>query len=176
MDIVLNSTKEKSGSAKTRSLPPFIRYGELPMESNEVFEYGYRNGRQLSHFLVDVTGHGRDNLARALAIAFTTTVDSSRPKRATHFRIDGTRQLTLFASRLRSGDLVNTAEPFSNPFTYEEALAFVWDWLQKVEYPQDEHDGASIEGWRVFNQQFGIVDGCWEAFIAIQPMWIYIPK
>jgi hypothetical protein len=72
--------------------------------------------------------------------------------------------------------LAKAAEQFSEPLNLKKAVAFVWDWLLRVEYPEDEHDGASKKGWRVFNEQFGIVGDCWEAFIAIRPMWIYIPK
>jgi hypothetical protein len=143
------------------------------MGADEVFEYGYRHGRQVSHFLVDVTAYGRENLFRVLAVAFSDSV--SREKRATHFSADGSRQLTLFARPPRS-DQALAAEPFPEPLFCQQASEFVWDWLQRAEYQPDEHDGASEKGWRVFNERFGIVGGCWEAFVAIRPMWIYIPK
>lgn len=44
------------------------------MSQGEGFEYGYRNGRQLSRFLVDVTGAGDENLLRVLTVAFTDVV------------------------------------------------------------------------------------------------------
>ena len=143
------------------------------MKSDETFEYGYRHGRQLSHFLVDVTSHGRDNLDRVLAIAFSDTVQ--RMKNATHFHTDGDRQLTLFVRSPKPG-CATGAKPFPQPASQPQALDLVWGWLQHVQYPTDEHDGCSEKGWRVFNEQFGIVDECWEAFIAIRPMWIYFPK
>jgi molecular chaperone DnaK (HSP70) len=40
----------------------------------------------------------------------------------------------------------------------------------------DEHDGASIKGWRIWNEQFGIVADCWAAFLVIRPMYIYVPR
>jgi hypothetical protein len=145
--------------------------------SNEVFEFGYRNGRQLSHFLVDVTAYDRENLARVMAVAFSDIVSGKR--NATHFALSGAKQLVLFSqppSPRSDCNLAEAAEEFPEPLNLEKAVAFVWEWLQRVEYPQDEHDGTSKKGWRVFNEQFGIVGGCWEAFIAIRPMWIYIPK
>src|SRR5262245_36621305 len=129
------------------------------MPSDDVFEFGYRHGRQVSHFLVDVTAYGRDNLSRVLAVAFSDIV--SGEKLATHFRVDGTLQLTLF-TRPSWSTRELAAEPFPASLAWQAAVEFVWEWLQRVEYKPDEHDGASKPGWRVFNQQFGIVDGCWD--------------
>ena len=143
------------------------------MKSDETFEYGYRHGRQLSHFLVDVTALGRDNLDRILAVAFSDTV--GRTKLATHFHADGHRQLTLFV-RPPNPDRVTGAISFPQSASQQQAAELVWHWLQHIQYPPDEHDGSSEKGWRVFNEEFGIVDGCWEAFVAIRPMWIYFPK
>ena len=146
------------------------------MASDAVFEYGYRHGRQVSHFLIDVTAYGRDHLSHILAVAFSDiATGQTGQKRATHFQVEEARQLTLFARPPRS-DRTSATEPFPEPLTCQQAVEFVWDWLQRVPYPPDEHDGASEPGWRVFNEQFGIVGGCWEAFVAIRPMWIYIPK
>ncbi|HEY8503614.1 MAG TPA: hypothetical protein VIL46_03475 [Gemmataceae bacterium] len=113
------------------------------MASDQVYEFGYRHGRQVSHFLVDVTAHGRDNLSRAPAVAFSAT--ASGEKRATHFRAEGARQLTLFARPPWSTHAVD-AEPFPDPLACAEALEFVWDWLRGVQYPPGEHDGASERG------------------------------
>jgi hypothetical protein len=141
--------------------------------TDETFEFGYRNGRQLSRFLVDVTAHGRENLARVLAVVLTDIV--SGELRVGHYHIDPNRQLTLFGGPPR-GDEFAGAVAFPKPATAEDAAAFVWDWLSKVEYARDEHDGHAVKGWRVFNERFGIVADCWQAFVAIRPMWIYIPK
>ena len=143
------------------------------MKPDETFEYGYRNGRQFSHFLVDVTAHGRDNLDRVLGVAFSDIIAGE--KRATHCRVDGHRQLTLFTRPPKSVE-ATAAKPFPGPMSCPQVTDFVWWWLQQVRYPTDEHDGSSRKGWRVFNDQFGIVDGCWETFVAVRPMWIYFPK
>jgi hypothetical protein len=74
--------------------------GSGPFDNAVEREYGYRNGRQLSHYLIDVTAR----------------------------------------------------------------------------YGTDEHDGAVAFGFRVYNETFGIVGRCWDAFAAIRPTLIYIPK
>ena len=146
---------------------------ELKMPADEVFEFGYRHGRQMSFFLLDVTSYCRENLLHSLSIAFTNIV--SGENEATHFHIEPDRQLTLFRGTPRT-DWAKTAEQFPEPVSLRPAEDFVWQWLQTVKYRHDEHDGATKPGFRVFNERYGIVEGCWQAFVAIRPMWIYIPK
>lgn len=162
------------------------------MQNNEVFEYGYRNGRQLKHFLVDVTAAGYENLLRVLTVAFSanrggTEEYTHHDGYATHMLLDGSRQLTFFfcydnprpPSALSSSAfdaLFESITAFPQPIQAPQAAALTWEWLQRIQYPTDEHDGATYKGWRVFNEQFGIVGGHWDAFIAIRPMWMYVPK
>jgi hypothetical protein len=154
------------------------------MSEREVFEYGYRNGRQLNHFLVDVTSAGFDHLLSVMQVAFSSTSTAKDDGRSveTHVLIEGSRQLTFFRA---FGEM--RPPPISDgrfeqiivlpaPIHAKEGADIVWDWLTHAEYGGDEHDGFAYKGWRVFNQQFGIVDGDWDAFIAVRPMWIYLPK
>lgn len=164
--------------AKLRTLVQRVRAFTGPDASGqmvppEVFEFGYRNGRQLSHFLVDITAYGRENLARALGIACSDIVVGE--ERATHFCFVGPRRLILFHRPPKLSPLLKI-EAFPAPLGRDQCLAFVWDWLERVQYPWDEHDGHAAKGFRVFNEQFGIVGGCWEAFVAIEAMYVYIPK
>ncbi|PCC68272.1 hypothetical protein SAMN02745121_05160 [Nannocystis exedens] len=138
-----------------------------------VYEYGYRNGRQMSHFLVDVTASGRDGLMHALAIAF----------RDLHGRVahvaEAGEALVLFARPPRASGLdgrpwrLRQVDP---PLGLAAAVALAWDWLARADDGPDEHDGPAERGWHVFNGQFGVVDGVWETFVAIEPTYIYIPK
>jgi hypothetical protein len=150
----------------------------------------YHNGRQLLHFQVDVVSAGRDHLHGVLAIAFSDVAvfgiagSFARRDHATHVLIEGKRQMTFFQS-LGGDGLLNpwnanqryeTATAFPEPIRAAQATEMAWDWLQTANFGDDESDGGSYHGWRVFNQDAGIVDGHWEAFVTIQPMWIYIPK
>jgi hypothetical protein len=161
------------------------------MSQGESFEYGYRNGRQLSYFLVDVTSAGDDNLLRVLTIVFTDVVGVTYGPRfiaATHLLIEGSHQLTFFHirgelrrsllshSRFDEPALFNQIAALPEPVGPQQAAPLVQDWLAQAEYGDDEHDGATYKGGRVFNQQFGIVNGHWGAFIAVRPMGIYLSK
>ena len=156
------------------------------MSQDEVFEFGYRNGRQLSHFLVDVTSTGYDHLLSVMQVAFSGTVDvnygDTRVK-AAHVLIEGSHRLTFFRARgeLRRAPPISDGRfdqvtVFPAPIGAKQGADIVWDWLAHAEYGRDEHDGAAYKGWRVFNQQYGIVDNHWDAFIAVRPMWINLPK
>lgn len=140
------------------------------------YEYGYRNGRQLSHFLVDVTASGRDGLGYALAIAFRDI--HGRVRQACHVAEAG-KALVFFARPPRSGGLDGRAwqiRPIDPPLGLDAAVELAWDWLARADYGHDEHDGAVDRGWHVFNGQFGIVDEVWETFVAVEPTYIYVPK
>ena len=141
---------------------------------NGGYEQDFKYGRKLSHFLVDVTAHGRENLSHALALAFAGV--ASVPGMASHYRIDGGQHLTFF-SAWRDPDISADKIPFTEPKGHQEATDFVWEWLQSVDYPEEDcYDGGSEKAWRVYNEQYGIVSGDWSAFVAIHPTWIYHPR
>jgi hypothetical protein len=149
---------------------PFKTLGE------RVYEFGYRNGRQVSHHLVDVTASGRDGLTHALAIAFCDL--HGRARQVTHVAEAG-QALVFFARPPRAGGLDGRPwqiRRFEPPLGLAEAVTLAWDWLARADYGHDEHDGAAGRGWHVFNGQFGIVDAVWETFVAVEPTYIYIPK
>lgn len=160
------------------------------MSQGDTFEYGYRSGRQIKNFLVDVTAAGYDHLHRALAIAFSDIVDGEGRQvigRPSHILADGAHQLTFFrAHGWPRPPSALTRTDFDASFasiaalppaaSADQAAALAWEWLQGLTYPPDEHDGSSYRGWRVFNQQFGIVGGHWDAVVAVRPMWIYLPN
>jgi hypothetical protein len=142
------------------------------MPTEQVFEFGYCRGRQVKHFLIDVTALGRAHLERALAIAFTNYHDELE---ATHVAVDGKRQL-IFLRGVPRTQPAGVVQELPLPMKWPQAAAFAWQWLSQADYGADEHDGATRQGWRVFNERFGIVAGCWEAIVAVRPMFIYIPK
>lgn len=161
------------------------------MAQGEVFDGGFRNGRRLSHFQLDVSGAGDENLLRTLMVAFTDVVGvgySPSFITATHLLVEGSRQLTFFRVRGELQRSVLSRSRFDEPELFnqitvlpaaigpEQAALLVRDWLAQAEYGDDENDGATYKGWRVFNQRFGTVDDHWGAFIAVRPLWIYLSK
>jgi predicted TIM-barrel enzyme len=154
---------------------PASRSSVFKTLGDPVFEYGYKNGRQVSHFLVDVTASGRDALAHALALAFAQTIGGGR-KRAVQVAEAG-RALIFFhrpPRHLQGRPWVMRDLPA--PLELDGAVDAAWQWLRQADYGRDEHDGAADEGWHVFYGPFGLVDEVDEAFIAVEPTWIYLPK
>lgn len=50
-------------------------------------------------------------------------------------------------------------------------------WLSERHYgSQPDHDGDNERGWRVYNEGWGHVDGEWQAFAAIEPVWLMYGK
>lgn len=63
------------------------------------------------------------------------------------------------------------------PMTAEQVEPFVKAWLGAADYGrQPDHDGDNGKGWRVYNEAWGHVAGSWEAFVAIEPVWLMYGK
>lgn len=161
------------------------------MAQDELFDGGFRNGRRLAHVQIDVTGAGDENLLRVLQLAFTDIVSVEYGPSfitATHLLIEGSRQLTFFhvrgelrrsvlsRSRFDEPELFSQITALPEPINPQQAALRVQDWLAQAAYGDDENDGATYKGWRVFNHRFGMVDDHWAAFIAVRPLWIYLSK
>ncbi len=64
----------------------------------------------------------------------------------------------------------------TSPLDLDGAVDLAWEWLDRADYGEDEHDGLAEPGWHVFNGPFGLVDQVPGAFIAVEPTYIYLPK
>jgi hypothetical protein len=52
------------------------------------------------------------------------------------------------------------------------AADFARRWLEQVEYgKQPDHDGDNEKGWRLYNENWGHIDGDNHAVIAVTPVW-----
>jgi len=141
-----------------------------------VYEYGHKNGRLLSHFLIDVTASGRDELGHVLTIAFSRLYAGRHT--VSHIA-DASGCLVLFDQAPEVRDLRERPwilQELPGPLDFGDTLEWVWSWLQKADLGSDEHDGFSVPGWHAFNGTFGIVDEVWSTFLAIKPSWIYSGK
>ena len=62
--------------------------------------------------------------------------------------------------------------PLLAPSNADAVAVMVEQWLDSVDYPlPPDHDGHNRQGWRIFNEAWGHVDGQWEAFLAVEPCW-----
>ena len=67
--------------------------------------------------------------------------------------------------------------PFPSPMDALQVEPMVRSWLEQAAYgPQPDHDGDNREGWRVYNEAWSHVAGLWEAFVAIEPIWLLLGK
>lgn len=59
----------------------------------------------------------------------------------------------------------------------EELAPIIKAWLSERQYgPQPDHDGSNSKGWRVYNEGWAQVNGEWQAFVAIEPVWLEYGK
>lgn len=63
--------------------------------------------------------------------------------------------------------------PFASPLNHEGLLPTVRAWLAEADYgPEPRHDGDNSKGWRIYNEDWTHVANRWEAFVAIEPVWM----
>lgn len=64
------------------------------------------------------------------------------------------------------------------PMNYIDVMPLIDGWLDNVaQYPPEpNHDGSNGKGWRVYNENWGRVDGDFAVFVAIEPVWAMYGK
>lgn len=59
----------------------------------------------------------------------------------------------------------------------DELETIIRAWLSERHYgPQPDHDGDNDKGWRVYNEGWTHVSGEWQAFAAVEPVWLMYGK
>lgn len=117
----------------------------------------------MDNFRIDVTAEGDDRLRAVLALFDHDTVVG--------YQADGRRRLVFYWTDSEKA----TALPF--PMTMEQAADFAIGWLEHADYGDEpDHDGSNGKGWRIYNEDWGHVDGDWSAFVAIEPAWAMYGK
>ena len=92
---------------------------------------------------------------------------------ATKFRPIDVR-LILFWSDQSINDPINRFPAVMGPAELEPIIKA---WLAERQYPPEpDHDGSNHKGWRVYNEQWGKVNDEWQAFAAIEPVWLEYGK
>ena len=70
------------------------------------------------------------------------------------------------------GNIENKYNLLPFPMKYDQVAMFVKGWLDTVDFgTQPDHDGDNSRGWRIYNEDWGHVDGQYQAFMAITPVW-----
>lgn len=125
----------------------------------------------MNNFRIDVASEGREQLRLALSIVV------GKSGQATHYRLDeqhGWLILYWTAPHLQG------ASKFPGKMGVDALVPFIESFLSAV--PRDkraqklDHDGSSGEGWRLFNEAWGHVNGEWEALCAVEAIWAWYGK
>jgi hypothetical protein len=123
------------------------------------------------NFHFDITGA---SLEASMAVALTSwkNVKGWRIEEAAD-RKDGIKRPRLILYWTES----SKANPLPAPLAGEALLGFIKSWLETAPYgPQPDHDGDNGRGWRVYNESWGHVADEWQAFAAIEPVWLMYGK
>jgi hypothetical protein len=123
------------------------------------------------NFLFDLTGVP---LEKSMEIAF---LGSSNRKAVGWTEEDmegGVPRLILYWTETdKSHDMTR----FPAPLDAAAVVAVVRHWLGAVKYaPEPDPDGDNSKGCRVHNEAWGRVGGRWQAFVAIEPVWLEYGK
>jgi hypothetical protein len=117
----------------------------------------------MDNFSFDMTSEGDATLRKAFLL-----FPSAR--KAVGFRIDGKRFVLYWADSPKMSKL-----PY--PMSPEPAVELLVGWLAQVDYGrQPDHDGDNGKGWRLFTEKWGHVDGEWQAYAAVEPVWAMYGK
>lgn len=116
----------------------------------------------------DIVGRSDRQLELAIEIAFT---DEYSLNSAIGYEIKDGRFILYSAAHK---DMIKT--PF--PMNFKFAISMIKEWL-KITEPRTKEpntDGSTALGFRVYCESWGHVDGKWEAFAAIEPIWLVYGK
>ncbi len=117
----------------------------------------------MDNFHFDMTSEGKELLKAAMMLLPRTEVVG--------YRVDDKKGLIFYWADS------DKATQLPYPMTLEQAADFAAGWLDHASYgKQPDHDGDNGKGWRLYNESWGHVDGEWEAFVAVMPVWAMYGK
>lgn len=130
----------------------------------------------MDNFKIDLLAEGFESLADAIQVCFrhngapaTHWVETPTGERRTP-----TLVLLWGGNESRPGLTVN---PFPAKLYANTAAAHVWTWLEQVPRgSQPDIDGDSHQGWRLYTDGWGHVEGFHCAIVGIQPAWAMYGK
>lgn len=124
------------------------------------------------NFHIDITNSG--DLTKAMEIAF----EGAAGGKAEAYAIDPKKGLVFLWHKAEPRTVSETIV-FNLPFKLDAtgAADFAKRWLAEQDYGQQpDHDGDNGEGWRLYNETWGHVEGYTYGFVAVKPAWIMYGK
>lgn len=121
----------------------------------------------MDNFRIDVTAQGDEALDKVFALAFGS-------RHAEGYLVTGKGLIFLWSLSENRNGAVHL--PFK--MDARRAADFARGWLEDAANygTQPDHDGSNGKGWRVYNEEWGHVDGLWGAIVAVEPIWAMYGK
>jgi hypothetical protein len=119
----------------------------------------------MDNFHIDITNN--QDLLKAMEIAFR-----GPHTRAVGYRTCPTKGLIFYQYE-------SSTRMIPLPFKLDAAGAadFATRWLAEQDYGREpDHDGDNGKGFRIYNEAWGHVDGEYQAFVAVKPVWAMYGK
>lgn len=127
----------------------------------------------MDNFHIDVTSYGQESLFHIMQII------AERHKVARGYLVqpEGIGRL-VFYWWIPAGNKLIQSLPFT--LDAQSMTDFTRRWLAEVEYPEEpDHDGSNSRGFRVYNNEWGHVQGAPEkeySMCAVAPEWAWHGK
>ncbi len=122
------------------------------------------------NFQIMVIRESKKQFELAMRLAFDRgTKDYDSDETATGYSVSEEYGLILYKYDSEK------ATPLPYPLKVEEAIEFVWGWLKQAEYPP-ENGPSPHKGFKVYNEQWGMIGSDHSTFIAIKPYWTWYGK
>lgn len=126
----------------------------------------------IDNVIFNVNGKGEQRLKEVLFIALGLS------------RIEGWKFIKEKGMILYSyADEVKGINKFPSPLTWDAIAPMVFQWLQGEEAKQvpcegwdndEPHDGSNERGWRVYTEDWGLIEG--KTALAIKPAYVWHGK
>lgn len=133
----------------------------------------------MDNFRIDVTGDDRESLTLALNLACNHCPGGT----AKAFGIKKNKFVLFWTVPSRPPVGFTKFGEFPVAMDCLSLLGLVEKWLNQNPHQRDDHDefiegcdGDTKQGWRLYNEEWGHVDGMWQAFVAIEPITAYYGK
>lgn len=124
----------------------------------------------MDNFQFDMTSEGAETLRKALSFFRCADAVTGYRVEETALKAGRPRLILYWSKSARSTQVLY-------PMKFAQTAEYVLGWLAQADYgPQPDHDGDNGKGWRLYNEAWGHVDGEWQAFAAIEPVWAMYGK
>lgn len=126
----------------------------------------------MDNFYVHIVSEGESNFKAAMRIIF-----QSQTAKYYGVNAENSRMILYWVDPKDCGKEKYNILPLAYEMNADEAIPFVWGWLQHATYSrQPDHDGDNGKGFVVKNESWGHAGGIWQGFAEIHTGWAMYGK